>query len=390
MKKNLGIFLAVILIGLVGFSLYKAFSSHKANQGNGNIAQNTAINSVQESNISDVISDISAGDRSKAEILFLFPVSNTEIKIYTVGIDGKNLKELLTLNKNEFKTTGVYGNNFDSLALKKEVFTNGTTVSYIKNNIDKFKYILLNFPLFAFSNNFCAYSAPIGKNDLVSGGTCFKGVYLYDMATGKTVRIDKNLTGKLPNSSFSKDGSLFVTSLSFSQNGKFLFVSSYPDDRISIFSLEQMKFIETFQTNMQHIWNIDEASNSLYFLAGTDTFNVYRFDTDTKNVTSLTNCQESSFAISPDGQNLVFIETYADKSNDLCILNTTNGNIKKINYPKGEYKVAGFVSDSKHLIIKQCYKISETDTYYHTDIYLLNLDTLKQAKVYSESEQVNN
>jgi len=379
MKKILAVILVVILVISIVFLLYKAYPFHNANQSG-----NNAINSVNESDISDVISDIPNQNMANTEILFLVPLTNTEIKLYSVSVDGKNLKEILTLDKSEFKNTNTYGNYFDSLALKGDIFTDGTTISYIKNNIDKFKYFLTNYPLYAFSNNFCAYSTPISTSDTVSGGACFKGVYLYNMSTGTAIQIDKMLDGKLPNSSFSKDGNLFITSLSFSQDGKFLFVVSYPDDEISVFSLKQMKFIGTFQPNIQHVWHVDKVENSLYFLAGTDTSNVYQFDIDTKSLKAITNCTESSFVISPDGQNLVFIEAYVDEKNDLGILDLKNGNIKKINYQKGEKEVAGFVVDSRHLIVKRLYKVSDTDPYPHVDIYLLNLNTLKQAKLYSQ------
>jgi len=393
MKKYLiSIVLIIIATICIGFFLYRTNLSYKTNKGS-NTLQNTNNTSIQESNISDVISDISDQERNTEEILFLIPVSNNTLKVYTIGIDGRNLKELLALDRRSFNTT-VYGSTFDSVAYRKEVITDKTTINNIKNDLDKFKDALLNYPIFTFSKNFYAYSMPIEESDFakstvengVTGGVCFKGVFLRNVETGKTVRIDKDLINQIPNSLFSKDGNLFVSSLSFSHDGKFLFVTSYPNDDLSVFSMEQMKFTGTFRMNVHHIWEVDKVLNSFYFLAGTDSSNIVQFDMDKKEPKPLTDCQESSYAISPDNKNLVFTETetYIDGKSDLGILDLVSGTIKKIDYAK-ENEIAGFVHDSKHLIIKRYYKLSDTDINYHIAIYLLNLDTLKEAKIYAET-----
>jgi WD40 repeat protein len=241
---------------------------------------------------------------------------------------------------------------------------------------------------------------PIEESDIathsgekgIAGNACwvFKGVYLHNIETGKTVRIDSDLINQVPSSSFSRDGSLFITSLSFSHDGKFLFITS-PPDYLLIFSVEQMKFIKVFNTNdifAFSIHNVDKALDNLYILAGTDSSNVFQFDMDKKELKSITNCQECqelSYAISPDNKSLVFIETNFDGKTDLGIVNLANGTIKMIDYPR-ESEIAGFVSDSKHLIITHHYKLSDTDIINsHIAIYLLNLNTLKEAKIYAES-----
>ena len=52
-------------------------------------------------------------------------------------------------------------------------------------------------------------------------------------------------------------------------------------------------------------------------------------------------------------------------------------------YPD-EIEIAGFVANSKHLIAERHYKLSDTDIRCHTAVYLINLDTLKEAKIYAE------
>jgi len=391
MKKYSSIALVIIAAICIGFFSYRANLPHKTNPGNNTLQnKNTNSISVRESNVSDVISDIPVQQRNNERILFVRPASNKTLKVYTIGIDGRNLKELLTLDRRSFNTT-VYGSTFDSVANRREVITDKTTINNIENNLDKFKNALLNYPIFTFSKNFCAYSMPIEESDIaksagekgVAGGICFKGVFLTDMKTNKTVRLDRELINQEPHSSFSKDGSLFVSSISFSHNGKFLFVVSYLDNDLSVFSTEQMKFIGTFHINVHSVWQVDKVQNNLYFLAGTDTSNVFQFDMDKKELKPLTNSQQSSFAISPDDQNLVFTETDMEGKSYLGILNLADGTIKRIDYPEGE--IAGFVLDSKHLIIKRYYKLSNTDIHYHMAMYLLNLNSLKEAKIYAET-----
>ncbi len=125
--------------------------------------------------------------------------------------------------------------------------------------------------------------------------------------------------------------------------------------------------------------NVDRVLNNLYFAGGTDASNVFEFDIEKEELKPLTNCPESTFSVSPDNKNLVFIETHLDGKSDLGILNLENGTLKRIDYPKGG-EIAGFVLDSKHLIIKR-----STDINYHIAIYLLNLNTLKEAKIYAET-----
>ncbi|PIV55869.1 MAG: hypothetical protein COS15_02750 [Caldiserica bacterium CG02_land_8_20_14_3_00_36_38] len=324
------------------------------------------------------------------EILFVRAASNNTIfKVCTIGIDGKNLRELFTVN-NLLNSNPIYS------ALVQTgwvVTTDQTNVNYIKNNLGKFKDAFAH-PLCAFSKDFYAYSTPIEESDIathsgekgIAGNVCgvFKEVYLCNVETGKTVRLDKELVNQLPDNSFSKDGSLFVHSLSFSHDGKFLFLVSLPKNDLSVFSMEQMKFTGTFHMSVHLIRNVDKVLNNLYLSAGTDSSNIFQFNMDKKELKPLTNCQESSFAISPDNQNLVFIETNLVGKTDLGVLNLSTGTIKRIDYPN-ESEIAGFVSDSKHLIIKRYYKLSDTDTDYHIAIYLLNLNTLKEAKIYAES-----
>ncbi len=386
MKKYLIIALIIIASICIGFFLYKVNHPGRINQGS-NTSQNTNNLSVQESNISDVISDISDQERNTAEILFIRPVSKNIFKVCTIGIDGKNLKELFTVDNSVLNSNPIYSTLIQGGGV---VTTDQTNVNYIKNNLGKFKNAFTH-PLHDLSKNFYAYPMPIEESDIatsadgkgISGNVVdvFKGVYLCNVETGKTVRLDKDLVNQMPDSSFSKDGSLFVTCLSFSHDGKFLFVTSIPN-YLSIFSMEQMKFIEIFNTNdvfAYYIHNVDKALNSLYILAGTDSSNVYKFDMDKKELKPLTNCPESTFSISPDNQSLVFTETYIDGKSDLGILNLENGTLKRIDYPKGG-EIAGFVLDSKHLIIKR-----STDINYHIAIYLLNLNTLKEAKIYAET-----
>ena len=341
MKKYLKIVLIIaVSTFIVCFFLYKATHSGRINQ---------------ESNT--------------PEILFARTVSDNAFEVYTIGINGKNLNKLLTVNKGNLPHI--------------DVNTDQSTVNYIKNNLDRFKDAFTH-PLYVFSKNFYAYSMPIEENDVVSGGGYYKGVFLCNVETNKTMQIDRDLTHQLPSSLFSKDGSLFVSSLSFSHDGKFLFVASYPNDDLSVFSMEQMKFTGTFHMNVHRIWKVDKVLNSLYFLTGTDSSNIFQFDIDKKELKPLTNCQESSYAISPDNKNLVFTETYIDGKSDFGILNLENGTLKRIDYPK-ESEITGFVSDSKHLIIKRYYKLSDTDINYHIAIYLLNLNTLEEAKIYAET-----
>lgn len=396
MKKYSIILAIIIAIICIGFFLYRETLNYKINQGSNN-SQNSNSISVQESNISDVISDRSLQERKTEEILFVTPVSNNTLKVYTIGIDGKNLKELLSLDRNLFKTT-IIGNNFDIMAFFKPVIIGKTTINNIEKNLYKFRYALLNYGRFVFSKDFFVYSMPVDESDfakseeekgLMGNAVCTKGVFLCNLKTGKTMQIDKDLVNKIPDTSFSKDGSLFVNSFSFSHDGKYLFITFYPNDDLLIFSMEQMKFIETFHINMYYISGVDKVQNNLYFLAGTDSSNIYQFDMDKKELKPLTNCQESSFAISPDDQNLVFTETVFTETDMkgksyLGILNLTNGTIKRINYP-GESEIVGFVVDSKHLILKRYYKLSDTDINYHIAIYLLNLDTLKEARIYAET-----
>lgn len=314
-------------------------------------------------------------ESNTSEILFTSDVSDDAFEVCTIGINGKNLKELLTINKGNLRHT--------------DVNTDQTTVDYIKNNLDRFKDAFTR-QLCVFSKNLYAYSTPIEESDIktsaegkgVSGGGYYKGVFLCNVETNKTVQIDRDLTHRLPSSLFSQDGSLFVHSLSFSHDGKFLFLCSL--NYLSIFSTEQMKFTGTFHMSVHLIRNVDKVLNNLYLSAGTDSSNIFQFNMDKKELKPLTNCQESSFAISPDNQNLVFIETNLVGKTDLGVLNLSTGTIKRIDYPN-ESEIAGFVSDSKHLIIKRYYKLSDTDTDYHIAIYLLNLNTLKEAKIYAES-----
>ena len=367
MKKYSSIALIIIATICIGFFLYRANLPYKTNQGS-NTSQNTNSISVQESNISDVISDIADQERNTEEILFARTVSDNAFEVYTIGINGKNLNKLLTVNKGNLPHI--------------DVNTDQSTVNYIKNNLDRFKDAFTH-PLYVFSKNFYAYSMPIEENDVVSGGGYYKGVFLCNVETNKTVQIDRDLTHQLPSSLFSQDGSLFVSSLSFSHDGKFLFLCSW--NYLSVFSIEQIKFTGIFHIDVGRMRNVDRVLNNLYFAGGTDASVIFKFDIEKEELKPLTNCPESTFSVSPDNKNLVFIDGFClDGKNYLGILNLENGTLKKIDYPK-ESEITGFVSDSKHLIIKRYYKLSDTDINYHIAIYLLNLNTLEEAKIYAET-----
>jgi hypothetical protein len=149
-----------------------------------------------------------------------------------------------------------------------------------------------------------------------------------------------------------------------------------------------MKFVGVFNmttNNMSigRINSVDMVHNKLYFVGGYDYSNVYEFDMDKKKIKPLTNCQQASFAISPDDKELVFIEMDINGKFKLSTLDLTNGTIKKVDYPEGG-EIAGFVQDSKHLIVERYYKLSGADTKSHTAIYLINLNTLKETKIYAE------
>jgi len=174
---------------------------------------------------------------------------------------------------------------------------------------------------------------------------------------------------------------LFVHSLSFSHDGKFLFLVSLPKNDLSVFSMEQMKFTGTFHIDVGRMRNVDRVLNNLYFAGGTDASNVFEFDIEKEELKPLTNSPESTFSVTPDDKNLVFIETHLDGKSDLGILNLENGTLKRIDYPKGG-EIAGFVSDSKHLILKRYHVISVN--FSKLDIYLLDLNTLKEQKIYAE------
>ncbi len=303
------------------------------------------------------------------KILFVRDVSDNEFEVYTIGVNGKNLNKLLTVNKRNLCGT--------------DVITDQTTVNYIVNNLDRLKDTF-TYPLCVFSKNLYAYSTLVGENDDVSGGSFYKGVFLCNTETGKTVQIDRGLIRQLPSSLFSKDGSLFVTSLSFSRDGKFIFLCSL--NYLSVFSTGQMKFTGIFHINVGRMINVIKVRNKLYFLGGIDNNNVFEFDIEKEKLKSLTNCPESTFSVSPDNKNLVFIESDVDGKNYLGILNLKSGALKIVNYKK-ESEISGFVSDSHHVIVKRYYKTSNTDTNYHVAIYILNLNTLKEAEVYSESNR---
>jgi len=311
-------------------------------------------------------------ESNTSEILFTSDVSDDAFEVCTIGINGKNLKELLTINKGNLRHT--------------DVNTDQTTVDYIKNNLDRFKDAFTH-QLCVFSKNLYAYSTPIEESDIktsaegkgVSGGGYYKGVFLCNVETNKTVQIDRDLTHRLPSSLFSQDGSLFVSSLSFSHDGKFLFLCSL--NYLSIFSTEQMKFTGIFHIDVGRMRNVDRVLNNLYFAGGTDASNVFEFDIEKEELKPLTNSPESTFSVTPDDKNLVFIETHLDGKSDLGILNLENGTLKRIDYPKGG-EIAGFVSDSKHLILKRYHVISVN--FSKLDIYLLDLNTLKEQKIYAE------
>jgi len=390
MKKYLNIVLAIAVSAfIICFFLYK-------------VGHHTSNLSVQESNISDVISDIPDQERNIAEILFSIPAPGNTRKVYIIGINGENLKELFTVDES-ILSSKIYSTGRGG----RVVTTKQEDVNYIKNNSNKLRDFFIRPPLKDFSKNLYAYSMPIEENDIVThsgekgiaGNVCwvFKGVYLHNIETGKTVRIDSDLINQVPSSSFSRDGSLFITSLSFSHDGNFLFITS-PPDYLFIFSVEQMKFIKVFNTNdifAFSIHNVDKVLDNLYILAGTDSSNVFQFDMDKKKFKPLTNSQQSSFAVSPDNKSLVFVETCLDGKTNLGIVNIENSSIRIVDYPmdyENEYLIiAGFVFDSKHLIITHYHKLPDTDTINnsridsHIAIYLLNLNTLKEAKIYTET-----
>jgi len=304
------------------------------------------------------------------EILFTRDVSDNAFEVCTIGINGKNLNKLLTVNKG----------NLTHIALN----TDQSTVDYIKNNLGRFKDAFTH-QLCVFSKNFYAYSIPIEENDVVSvsGEGCSKGVFICNVETAKTLQIDRYLIHQLPSSQFSKDGDLFVNSLSFSHDGKFLFVCSHWFD-LAVFSVEQMKFIGVFHIDVWDMRNVDKVQNNLYFIGGTDSSNIFEFDMEKGELKPLTNCIESTFSVSPDNKNLVFTESYLNGKNDLGILNLENDTLKRIDYPKG-CEIDGFVLDSKHLILKRYHKLSDMDINWYMSIYLLNLNTLKETEIYVES-----
>ena len=82
---------------------------------------------------------------------------------------------------------------------------------------------------------------------------------------------------------------------------------------------------------------------------------------------------------------MVITAWYGSGKSELRILNLSDGSLKKIDYQNNDNEIAGFIGDSKHLIIKRFYR-SDTDIKSHVAIYLLNLDTLREAKIYSEAD----
>ncbi len=289
----------MVAIFAVSLLLYRAYHVRKTSKAPPSVSSI----SVREGSIRDVIKDIPAQNRDSEEILFLTPVSNSTVKAYTVSINGKHLNELFTLNKDQFKNTFLEGNLYEAVAFVRPTVTDQATISSIKNNLSEFKRMLLNYLIFAFSKNFFAYSVPIEKSDVSPNPmpkANAKDVFIYNAKTGKTIRIDKMLKDKLPSSAFLKDGDLWVNSVSFSHDGKFLFVSFYGNG-LAVFSMEQMKFTRIFNDIKEPpSYFVDMVGNKIYSVAGTDSSNVFVFDTVTKETKALTNCPEASYAISPD------------------------------------------------------------------------------------------
>ncbi|MBC7194651.1 MAG: hypothetical protein H5U37_03250, partial [Caldisericia bacterium] len=105
---------------------------------------------------------------------------------------------------------------------------------------------------------------------------------------------------------------------------------------------------------------------------------LYEFNiiTGEKNIISEPNTQ---YIIDPNGENLIYIRTSYINENvsNLGVINLKNR--EKIEKSFKEYRLNGFIKDSKHLIISS-FPSKEKD--YNSSIYLLDLNTLNLKEIF--------
>ncbi|MBC7195218.1 MAG: hypothetical protein H5U37_06140, partial [Caldisericia bacterium] len=208
----------------------------------------------------------------------LFVYNNIEndrsnnITVYTINIKGKDLKKIFNV-----KTTAPPYNS--------DIITNQETIELIEKNKEKVKFLFTK-PLRCFSGNFCAYSNYLDSYDVVAGGEVYKGVYLYDLEKEEEIKIDNKIPDIIP-SLFSKDGNLYITSLSFSYDGNYLFFVSINGNLYvySILSNEVNKLIGSSE-EIFGLRKVDRVGNLLYFILGDTESSLYEFNiiTGEKNI----------------------------------------------------------------------------------------------------------
>ena len=275
--------------------------------------------------------------------------------------DGSDNQSIYILNVEDGKINKLFDIKVDKPPYISDVETDQETVRLIKTKRERVKF-LFEKPLRVFKGKFCAYSNYIEPGDIVAGGEVYKGIYLYNLENRKKIKIDEDI---------------FVNSLSFSHDLKYLFINSLGN--LYAYSMDDGNIRKVIEKNENFfgMMKMDRVSDEIYLIADYVYPNLYRYRIKEKKKELIIE-GVSQYIIDPKDKNLIYIRnSYQDGRSYLGILNIDENKItKEIEFY--DYRINGFL-DEKNLVVSS-YPSKKS---FNISIYILNLDAFKLEKIYS-------